>query len=90
MNSRIYRIVTIFRRSYFLRFLLELKAQTLHLYYSFPNKKTYFKEYQEKIAINIVGGKKWNMISGMLWLSCYNLEVNWKIRGQDEKMSRRV
>jgi len=40
----------------------------------------YYKEYQEEMEINIVGGKKWNIILGMLWLAYYNSEFNWKIR----------
>ena len=34
----------------------------------------------------MIEGHKWNMILGILWLACYNPEIDWKTR--EVKMMR--
>ena len=46
----------------------------------------YYQRYRERIEINIIGGQKWSMILGMLWLTCHNSEINWRIG--EVKMTR--
>jgi len=36
----------------------------------------YYQGYREKTEINVIGGQKWNIILGMLWLACHNLEID--------------
>jgi len=31
------------------------------------------------MEIDVIGGQKWNVILGILWLACHNLEINWRI-----------
>jgi len=38
----------------------------------------YFKRHREKTEIDVIGGQKWTMILGMLWLVRYNPEIDWK------------
>ena len=38
----------------------------------------YFKRHRERTEINIIGGQKWTVILGMLWLARYNSEIDWK------------
>ena len=40
--------------------------------------KIYFKRHRERTEINIIGGQKWTVILGMLWLARYNSEIDWK------------
>ena len=46
----------------------------------------YYQKYQERIEINIIGGQKWNVILGMLQLTCHNPEIDW--RTGEVKMTR--
>jgi len=39
----------------------------------------YFKGHRERTEIDVIGGQKWMVILGMLWLARYNLEINWRI-----------
>ena len=39
----------------------------------------YYQGHRKRTEIYVIGGQKWNMILGMLWLACYNSEINWKI-----------
>ena len=36
----------------------------------------YYQEYRERMEINIIGGQKWQVISGILWLACHNPEID--------------
>ena len=36
----------------------------------------YYQEYRERIEIDMIGGQKWSMILGILWLTCYNSEID--------------
>ena len=38
----------------------------------------YFKGHRKRTEINVIGGQKWTVILGMLWLACYNPEIDWK------------
>ena len=38
----------------------------------------YFKGYRERTEIDIIGGQKWTVILGMLWLACHNPKINWR------------
>jgi len=46
----------------------------------------YFKEYRERTEIDMIGGQKWMVILGMLWLACHNPEIDWRIG--EVKMTR--
>jgi len=46
----------------------------------------YFKGHMERTEINVIGGQKWSVIIGMLWLARHNPEVNW--RTGEVKMTR--
>ena len=39
----------------------------------------YYQEHRERTEIDVIRGQKWSVILGILWLACYNLEINWKI-----------
>jgi len=39
----------------------------------------YYQEHRERTEIDIIREQKWSVILGILWLACYNLEINWKI-----------
>jgi len=39
----------------------------------------YYQEHRERTEIDIIGGQKWSVILGMLWLVCHNPEIDWKI-----------
>ena len=38
----------------------------------------YYKGYVERTEIDVIGGQKWGVILGILWLERYNLEIDWK------------
>ena len=38
----------------------------------------YYKGHTEGMEIDVIGGQKWTVILGMLWLACYNSEIDWK------------
>ena len=39
----------------------------------------YYQGYRERIEIDVIGGQKWNVILGILWLACHNSEIDWRI-----------
>ena len=39
----------------------------------------YFKGHRERTEIDVIGGQKWTVILGMLWLACYNPEIDWRM-----------
>jgi len=38
----------------------------------------YYKGHIERTEIDVIGGQKWGVILGMLWLARHNPEINWK------------
>ena len=36
----------------------------------------YYQGHREKTEIDVIGGQKWNIILGMLWLACYNSKID--------------
>ena len=46
----------------------------------------YYQRHRERTEINVIGGQKWTVILGMLWLACHNPEINWIIG--EVKMTR--
>ena len=38
----------------------------------------YYQRHRERAEINVIGGQKWMVILGMLWLACHNPEIDWK------------
>jgi len=42
----------------------------------------YFKGHKERMLIDmlidVIGGQKWEVILGMPWLACHNLEIDWR------------
>ena len=36
----------------------------------------YYQRYRERTEINVIGRQKWTVILGMLWLACYNPEID--------------
>jgi len=46
----------------------------------------YYQEYRERTEIDMIGGQKWTVILGMLWLARHNSEIDWKTR--EVKMTR--
>ena len=38
----------------------------------------YYKGHVERTEINVIGGQKWEVILGMLWLECHNPKIDWK------------
>ena len=39
----------------------------------------YYQGHRERTEIDVIGGQKWMVILGMLWLACHNSEINWMI-----------
>ena len=46
----------------------------------------YYQGYRERTEIDVIGGQKWKVILGILWLARHNSEINWKI--EEVKMTR--
>jgi len=46
----------------------------------------YYQEHRERMEIDVIGGQKWKVILGMLWLARYNPEIDW--RTGEVKMTR--
>jgi len=46
----------------------------------------YYQGHRERTEIDVIGGQKWTVILGMLWLACYNPEIDW--RTGEVKMTR--
>ena len=46
----------------------------------------YYQGHRERTEINVIGGQKWSVILGILWLACHNPEINW--RTEEVKMTR--
>jgi len=46
----------------------------------------YYQEYRERTEIDVIGGQKWTVILGMLWLAHHNPEIDWKT--EEVKMTR--
>ena len=38
----------------------------------------YYQEHKERTEIDVIGGQKWTIILGMLWLACHNPEIDWR------------
>jgi len=38
----------------------------------------YYQGYRKRTEIDVIGGQKWMVILGMLWLACHNPEIDWK------------
>ena len=36
----------------------------------------YYQGHIERTVIDVIRGQKWSVILGMLWLACYNSEIN--------------
>ena len=36
----------------------------------------YYKRHRERAEIDVIGGQKWTVIFGMLWLACHNPEID--------------
>ena len=36
----------------------------------------YYQGYKERMKIDVIGEQKWSIILKMLWLACYNSEIN--------------
>ena len=46
----------------------------------------YYQEHRERTEINVIRGQKWMVILEMLWLACYNPEIDWIT--EEVKMTR--
>ena len=46
----------------------------------------YYQGHRERMEINVIGGQKWNIILGMLWLAYHNPKIDW--RTEEVKMTR--
>jgi len=46
----------------------------------------YYMGHVERMEIDVIGGQKWGVILGMLWLARHNPEIDWKIG--EVKMTR--
>ena len=46
----------------------------------------YYQRYRERTEIDVIKKQKWNVILGILWLVCYNPEIDW--RTEEVKMTR--
>ena len=39
----------------------------------------YYQGHRERMEIDIIGGQKWMVILGMLWLARHNPEIDWRM-----------
>ena len=39
----------------------------------------YYQGHRERMEIDVIGGQKWTVILGMLWLAHHNPEIDWRI-----------
>ena len=39
----------------------------------------YYQGHRKRLEIDVIGGQKWNIILGILWLACHNPEIDWRI-----------
>jgi len=46
----------------------------------------YYQGHRERMEIDVIGGQKWSVILGMLWLACHNPKIDW--RTGEVKMTR--
>jgi len=46
----------------------------------------YYQEHRERMEIDVIGGQKWQVILGMLWLARHNPKIDWKT--EKVKMTR--
>jgi len=46
----------------------------------------YYQGHRERTEIDVIGGQKWTVILGMLWLAHHNPEIDWRIG--EVKMTR--
>ena len=46
----------------------------------------YYQDHRERTEIDIIGGQKWTVILGMLWLAHHNSQIDW--RTGEVKMTR--
>ena len=46
----------------------------------------YYQGHRERTEIDVIGGQKWSVILGILWLARYNPEIDW--RTGEVKMTR--
>ena len=46
----------------------------------------YYQRHRKRMEIDMIGGQKWTVILGMLWLAHYNPEINW--RTKEVRMTR--
>jgi len=38
----------------------------------------YYKRHVERTEIDMIGGQKWSVVLGMLWLARHNSEIDWR------------
>ena len=38
----------------------------------------YYQGHREKTEIDVIGGQKWSVILGILWLAFHNPEIDWR------------
>ena len=38
----------------------------------------YYQRHRERTEIDVIGGQKWTVILGMLWLAHHNPEIDWR------------
>ena len=39
----------------------------------------YFRGHRKRTGIDVIGGQKWTVILGMLWLARHNPEIDWRM-----------
>ena len=38
----------------------------------------YYQGHRKRTKIDVIGGQKWTVTLGMLWLACHNPEIDWR------------